>query len=331
MSFIWPPMLVFLLLIPIFVLLYIRMRRKRGKALAAYGRFTTTQAQSPGARRHVPPALFLAALTILLVGLARPQAIVSLPRFEGTLILAFDISASMAADDLQPTRIDAAKAAAREFVLSQPPTVQIGVVAFSDSGLAVLQPTYEQEEILAAIRRLAPARGTSLGNGVYAALTTILVDADLTNYYSNRTPEPTVEPTPMPPGMFTSGVIVLLSDGDNTEEPDPIEAAQSAAERGVRIFTVGVGNPAGTVLDIEGFSVFTQLNEPMLQAIAQLTGGAYYNAQTEDDLLDIYTSLNNQLVVKPEEMEITPLFAGVSILLLLIGAVLSLLWFGRVV
>lgn len=333
MTFIWPPMLLLLVFIPIFVLLYLRMQMQRRKLVATYGRFTTTQTnrRSPGARRHVPPVLFLAALIILVVSLARPQAVVALPRVEGTVILAFDISASMAAEDLLPTRIDAAKAAAEEFVLSQPRTVQIGVVAFSDSGLAVLQPSYEQDEILAAIRRLAPARGTSLGNGMYAALTTILVDADQTNYYSDRTPEPTAEPTPMPPGVFTSGVIVLLSDGDNTEDPDPVEAAQMAAERGIRIFTIGIGSPAGTVLNIEGFNVFTQLNEPMLQQISQLTGGSYYNADSEEDLLDIYTDLTAQFVIKPEEMEITPLFAGVSLLLMLIGGTLSLLWFGRVV
>jgi Ca-activated chloride channel family protein len=133
----------------------------------------------------------------------------------------------------------------------------------------------------------------------------------------------------VPAGTYTSGVIVLLTDGENTEEPDPMEAAQAAADRGVRIYTIGIGSAAGAVLNIEGFNVFTQLNEALLQAIAQLTNGIYYNAQSEEELLAIYDNLDREFVVRPELMEITPIFAGVSILILLIGGGLSLLWFGR--
>src|ERR687884_774828 len=162
MSFIWPAMLVFLLLLPLFLVLYASLGLVQGAA-----------GRGPGARRHIPPALFLAGLTILLIALARPQTIVSLPRVEGTVILAFDVSGSMAADDLKPSRMEAAKAAARDFVQRQPATVQIGVVAFSDGGLAVQAPTNDQAAILAAINRLAPQRGTSLGQGILMALNTI--------------------------------------------------------------------------------------------------------------------------------------------------------------
>lgn len=332
MSFIWPAMLLFMLLIPMFILLYLRMQERRQQLVARYGSFTLTHGggRKPGIRRHIPPLFFLISLTILIVALARPQAVVALPRFEGSLILAFDISASMAADDMEPTRMDAAKAAVQEFVLRQPPTVVIGVVAFSDSGIAVQQPTLDRDAILAAIRRLTPARGTSLGNGMLASLNTILAGAEETNYYSNRTPEPTPSPTPVPPGIYTPAVVVLLTDGENTEEPDPLEAAQTAADRGVRIFTVGIGSPEGAILNIEGFNVHTRLDEAMLQQISQITGGVYYNAQTQQDLLDIYDTLHAQLVIKPEEMEITPIFAGISILTLMIGGIISLLWFGRV-
>ena len=179
MSFIWPAVLVLLLLVPLFVVLYLRIQRRRQGLAARYGTLGSVQeaAQRPlGARRHIPPAFFLAGLTILLIALARPQMVVSLPRLEGTVILAFDVSGSMAADDLKPTRMEAAKAAAQAFVARQPPTVQIGVVSFSDSGFAVQAPTNEQETVLAAINRLRPERGTSLAHGILTALNTIAIE-----------------------------------------------------------------------------------------------------------------------------------------------------------
>lgn len=331
MTFIWPPMLILLLLIPALVVLYLQMQRRRQQIFASSTMRLTGQSVSRlSARRHISPLFYLIALTILIIALARPEAVVGVPRIEGTVILAFDISASMAATDLEPTRLEAAKAAARAFVERQPPSVRIGLVAFSDTGLAVQVPTYNQDEILAAIRRLDPARGTSLGNGMLVSLSVVDAKPEETNYYSNLTPQPTPTPTPVPAGTYTSGVIVLLTDGENTEEPDPMEAAQIAADRGVRIYTIGIGSAAGTVLNIEGFNVFTQLNEPLLQAIAQLTNGVYFNAQSEDELLAIYDNLDREFVVRPEPMEITPIFAGVSILTLLIGGALSLFWFGRV-
>jgi Ca-activated chloride channel family protein len=255
-----------------------------------------------------------------------------LPREEGTVMLVFDVSGSMAATDMQPTRLDAAKTAAEDFVQRQPPSVLVGVVAFSDNGFTIQPPTADQSTVLAAITRLTPARGTSVGNGILSALRAI---DSATNQqqgpllYSNLTPEPTPSPTPVPRGTYTSAVVVLLSDGENNENPDPLQAAQSAADRGVRVYTVGIGSPQGTTLHINGFTVHTQLDEATLQQVAQITGGEYYNAQTEADLLKIYDSLNPQLVVKPEKMEVTSIFAGASLLALLVGGVLSLVWFSR--
>jgi Ca-activated chloride channel family protein len=326
-------MLFLLVLIPVFVALYLRAQQRRQRILARYSSTMLISGQAGrrlGVRRHIPPLFFLMALAILVIALARPEAVIGVPRIEGIVILAFDISGSMAADDLDPTRLEAAKIAAQSFVERQPPTVRIGVVAFSDSGLAIQQPSYDQGEILATIRRLNPALGTSLGNGIIVSLNVINADKEETNYYSNLTPQPTPSPTPVPEGTYTSSVIVLLTDGENTEEPDPIEVAHTASDRGVRIYTIGIGSAAGTVLNIEGFSVFTQLDEAMLQAIAQITGGEYFNAESEEELLEIYDNLDRQLVISPEPMEITPLLAGLSILTLLIGGALSLLWFGRV-
>jgi Ca-activated chloride channel family protein len=335
MSFIWPAMLASLLLVPLCVGLYVRWQRRRQRLLARYGSLGLVQGatgREPGMRRHVPAALFLAGLTVLLVALARPQMVVSLPRIEGIVILAFDVSGSMAADDLDPTRMEAAKAAAQAFVEQQPPSALIGVVAFSDSGFVVQAPTNDQADILSTIGRLAPERGTSLANGILASLNTIAAVGTKPppSLYTNLTPTPTPTPTPVPAGTYTPAVIVLLTDGENNESPDPLAAAAVAADRGVRIYTVGIGSAAGADLEVEGFMVHTQLDEQLLRQISGLTGGDYYRAENAEELREIYKRLNPELVIKPEKMEITSILAGASILVLLTGGALSLMWFSRV-
>ncbi len=220
MSFIWPAMLISLLLIPLFIWLYLRQQQRRRQIAANFSSLLPSQGvagRAKGWRLHLPAALFLVGLAILMLAMARPQTTVSLPRVEGTLILTFDVSGSMAADDLKPTRMEAAKAAAREFIEQQPLNVQIGVVAFSDSGFSVQVPTNDKEAVLASINRLAPARGTSLANGILVSLNTIAAANSVQNqgYYSNLTPAPTQTPTPVPQGVYTPAVIVLLSDGEN--------------------------------------------------------------------------------------------------------------------
>ncbi len=330
MAFIWPAMLALLLLVPPAAAFYIWRGRQRRRRAERFGDLGLGWA-APDARRHLPAALFLLSLVILIVALARPETVVSLPRVEGTLILAFDVSGSMAADDLAPNRMEAAKAAAREFVQRQPASVLIGVVAFSDSAFSVQIPTNDQAAILAAIDRLAPQRGTSLASGIATALNTLAAgdppEAPL--LYSDRAPAPTPTPTPVPAGTYLPAAIVLLTDGENNVRPDPLAAAQAAADRGVRIFTIGLGSPAGAILPLDGFSVHTQLDEPLLRQIAGLTGGAYYNAADEQALSAVYAELEPQLVIKPEKIEMTALFAGLGLLGLLLGGALSLLWFSR--
>ncbi len=333
MSFIWPVMLLTLFLMPLFVGLYLWLQQRRRRLVANYGMFGFLQepiGRRLGLRRHIPPTLFLTGLALLSVAMARPEMVVHLPRVEGTVILAFDVSGSMAADDLEPTRMEAAKVAARKFVEQQPPSVLVGVVAFSDSGFAVQAPTDDQEAILSTIDRLAPQLGTSLANGIFASLNTLAAETKPTSrLYSNLTPTPTPPPTAVPPGTFMPAVIVLLTDGENNETPDPLAAAQAAADRGVRIHTVGVGSAAGSTLSIDGFIIHTQLNEALLQRISELTGGSYYNAENEEELVTIYQNFDTQLVIKPEKMEITSIFAGASILVLMMGGTFSLLWFSR--
>jgi Ca-activated chloride channel family protein len=333
MTFIWPLMFVLLIFVPAAVVYYLILQKRRGRIAANFGKFglvANAAGQRPGFRRHIPPIIFLVGLTILVVSLARPQMMLTLPRVEGTVILAFDVSGSMAADDFQPTRMEAAKKAAREFVQLMPRTVNIGVVAFSDNGFSMQVPTNDVDMINAAINRLTPQRGTSLAHGITASLSLINANkGDSAKLYSSLVPTPTTEPTPMPKGTYTPAVIVLLTDGENNENPNPLDAAHAAADRGVRIYTVGVGSPAGTTLHVNGFTVHTQLDEQTLQLISQISDGAYFNAETDQDLVNIYSNLTPQLQLKPENTEVTSVFAGGSIIVLLIGGFLSLLWFSR--
>lgn len=331
MRFLWPYMLVTLLLVPLFVLLYLNVQRRRSMLSSGWSSLVqAAPSRAPGARRHIPQALFFLGLTLLLLSLARPQATVTLPRVESTVLLAFDVSGSMAADDFQPTRMDAAKAAARAFIERQPPGVKVGVVAFSENGFAVQPPTDDQPTLLAAIERLTPQRGTALGHGIYASLSTIAG-------FTIQPPEPEgeaapeIEPTPPPMAaeLYENSAILLLSDGENNANPDPLDAAQSAGERGVRIYTVGIGSPEGTLLKVEGFTVVTQRNDALLQRISEISGGEYHTADNAEDLLAVYDQLSPKLVMKEERMEITALFAGVGLVFLLAGGIFSLAWFNR--
>jgi Ca-activated chloride channel family protein len=327
MSFIWPWMLITLLFVPLLAGEYIRLLRKRRQALADLGPLGLVQNRSGrnlGRQRHIPAALFLFGLALLLFSLARPEMFVELPRVEGTVILAFDVSNSMAAEDLEPSRIEAAKAAARAFVENQPSTILIGVVAFGSGGLVVQPPTDDQSAVLATINRLSPQGGTSLGQGIFTSLNAIAGEAISVDAAAL---EGDLEPLEI--GDYSSAVILLLTDGENTESPDPLEIAQLAAEAGVRIYPVGIGSKEGAILEIEGFNIFTQLDEIALQEIASLTNGSYYHAADEESLREIYENVDLQLQTRGEKMEVTAILAGLSLPFFLIGGALSLFWFGR--
>jgi Ca-activated chloride channel family protein len=222
-----------------------------------------------------------------------------------------------------------------QFVENQPAGVANGVVVFSDGGISSRRQPF-REETLVTIERLVPRRGTSVGNGILVALNTIAVDAGnppilKTSGPSSDTVSPEdIEPVPAPQGWYPSAAIVLLTDGENNEEPDPVMAADLAADLGVRVYTVGVGSAEGATIEVEGFSVHTRLDEPLLQYIASTTGGNYYNAGNEEQLQKIYDDLEPKLSVKPEEIEMTSIFAGLGMLVFLVGGMLSLLWFGHV-
>ena len=336
MSFIWPWMLFSLVLLPIGAGLYLFLDGRRRRRLALYGGGGLSHA-TPGrraVRSRIAPVLMVCGLVLMPVAMARPQAVVGLPQEFGTIVLAFDVSASMAAKDLTPTRMDAAKVAAKDFVGRQRSGVTIGVVAFSDSGVSVQTPTNDKDTVNAAIDRLAPQRGTSLAQGITASLKAIAIAEAgpfANDYYSNKSPapSPTPTPTPVPSGTHAPAAIVLLSDGENNESPDPVAAAQTAANQGVRIYTVGIGSPGGTTVTVDGFQLHTQLDQALLQQISDLTGGAYYGAADTQQLRSIYDNLDTQLVIQSQMIEITALLAGISLLMLLAGAGASLLWLGR--
>ena len=328
MTFVWPSMLLSLATLPVMVLSYwvlLRRRARRRAALAALGLVAPT-AVSSGWRRHVPAVLLLGAMTLLLTALARPTAEVAQPRLEGTVVLAFDVSASMNATDIAPSRMAAAKSAARAFVARQPPRVKIGVVAFSGSGLITQQPTTNRRLVVAAINRLTATGGTALGRGLQTALTaitgkTVQVDAS----------SDSLEPKGQNLGWHGSAAVILLSDGENNVEPDPIDVAEIASTTGVRVYPIGLGSREGAVLEIGGFRVATALDEQLLRKIATTTDARYFAAEDEKALASIYRSIDLAWTVEAEQVEVTALFAAAAAVLLLLGTGLSLAWFGRVV
>lgn len=331
MSFIWYSMLGSLLLVPILVLIYITMLRRRNRIAEQSGFvFAQNVSKQAESRRHIPVILFFLGITILLVSLARPRATVSLPKYEGTVVLVFDVSGSMAADDVEPTRMEAAKSAAVAFVNNQPASVRVGVVAFSGGGISVQTPDTNRNATIATIERLVPRRGTSLGNGILVGLNAIVVDAGDPPIIDASSLSTSDDEVAIPQGWYPSAVIVLLSDGENNDSPDPLFVTNLAIDLGVRVYTVGVGSTAGTIINVEGMSIHTQLNESMLMQIADTSGGRYYFADDESELTRIYDDLEPALSIKPEEMELTSLFAGLGLLIFLIGGTLSFLWFGRV-
>jgi Ca-activated chloride channel family protein len=329
MSFVSPWVLSALVVVPAIVAAYVssvRRRSRRAANLATQGLVVASSSARLGRRRHIPFAIFALALTVLVVALARPQTDLTTPRREGTVILAFDVSNSMAADDLDPSRIEAAKVAARAFVDQQPSTIRIGVVAFGDAAVLVQQPTDTPEDVIAAIDRLAIEGGTSLGQGLFTALTAIagkplnIDEAALKNDLGT-----------LDIGYFGSSTIVLLSDGENNGEPDPLMIAQVASVAGVDIHAIGIGTPEGTVVDIGGFNVATALDRELLSEVAAVSDGKYYEAADAASLADIYKSIDLDFKAVTEHTEVTALFTAGAALLLVIGALLSVFWFGRVV
>ena len=345
MNFLWPQFLWLLLAIPLLVLLYLWLiRRKKKLALRFASLSIVREAMSAGqsVRRHIPPFLFLLALTAMLLAAARPMAVVVLPSNQQTIILAMDVSGSMRAADVQPNRLVAAQEAAKSFLEELPRTVKVGIVAFAGSAQVAQLPTTNRDDLVTAVDSFQLQRATATGNAIVVSLATLFPDAgiDISDFApkSRQTgvaidragKPPPKEFTPVAPGSYTSAAIIMLTDGQRTTGVDPLDAAKVAAERGVRVYTVGIGTVDGETIGFEGWSMRVRLDEETLKAIANKTNAEYFYAGTANDLKKVYNTLSSRLTVEKKETEISALFAMGAAALALLSAGLSLLWFNRI-
>jgi Ca-activated chloride channel family protein len=339
LTFLWPRLLWLLAVLPVVVLVYLWLLHRRRRSAAQFASLETVGAGTSGWRRAVPPLLWLAGLAALLLAVARPQATVTLPSRVETVILALDMSGSMKATDIAPTRMAAARDAAKAFVSDQPDNVRIGVVGIAAAAAVVQSPTTNREDILQALERLEPQRGTALGSGLVIALDTALpaarIDVDaIINPRKDRPPRELPkagDAKSVAPGEDTSVAIVLLSDGQSNVGPEPQKAAELAAKLGVRVYTVGMGTPEGVVVKVDGWSMRTRLDEESLQKIASTTLGEYFRAPSASELKKIYRKLGAKLAFeKQRPTEVTAVFAGLGALLAAAAALLSMAWFNRI-
>jgi Ca-activated chloride channel family protein len=358
-SFAWPNLLWLLLLVPLMIAGYILLLRRRRRNAFRYPNLALVKqaAQRAGWRRHIPPALMLAAFTFLLLAMARPSAEVSLPSRVATVMLVMDVSGSMRAADVNPTRIAAAETAAKAYVKDQPRDVRIGIVAFAATALLVQAPTTDHASLTSAIDRFELQRGTAVGSGILVALSTLFPQEsfpinqfnsgnfggygrwgnyDFRDRYGGTAlgeqgKAPPKKHVPVEPGSYKNAVVILLTDGQTNAGYDPVEAARMAGEYGVRVYTVGFGTTKGNVVGFGGWSMRAQLDEEALKKIADMTRARYFHATSAEDLKQVYNVLSRQLVVETREMEITAFFAALAALIMLAAAGLSLAWFHRVV
>jgi Ca-activated chloride channel family protein len=272
-------------------------------------------------------ALFLVALALLVVASARPMATIRTPRREATVVLAVDVSNSMAASDVKPSRIGAAKVAAEDFVRLQQPGVRIGVVAFGPGAVIVQPPTFDHSLVLRAIEHLTLGGGTSLASGILTSLDAIAGKTLVINSAAlaqDNSAEVNI-------GYYGGATIVLFSDGEDTSRANPVTMARLASSAGVRVQTIGIGTASGTTVQISGFSVATALDAQTLEAVAMVTNGSYHQADDETGLMAISRSINLHFALVTQYTEVTALFVAAAALFLVAGAMISLLWLGRVV
>jgi Ca-activated chloride channel family protein len=345
MHFLWPEFLWLLLALPLLVLFYVWLLKRKKKMAVRYASLSIVkEAMGRGqtVRRHIPPALFLLAMAAMLLAAARPHAVVTLPSNQQTIILAMDVSGSMRATDVQPNRLVAAQNAAKAFLGELPRHVKVGIVAFAGSAQVAQLPTVNREDLVTAIDRFQLQRATATGNAIVISLATLFPDAgiELESLQGGRERQrgfaidgdkkPKKEFTPVAPGSYPSAAIIMLTDGQRTTGVDPLEAAKMAADRGVRVYTVGIGTVDGETIGFEGWSMRVRLDEETLKAIANKTSAEYFYAGTAQDLKKVYETLSSKLTVEKKETEISALFAMAAAALALLSAGLSLVWFNRI-
>jgi Ca-activated chloride channel family protein len=335
MSMLWPGFLVLLILVPLLVAVYVWAQRRRRVGLR-YSSLSLVREALPRfshLRRHLPFALFLVALSSLIVALSRPVQLVTVPSGQATIILAIDVSGSMRQRDISPSRLQAAQAAAISFIQRQRPNTQIGIVAFAGYAELVQPTTTDQEALQIAVESLTTARGTAIGSGILKAIDAISeIDSSVAPSFTETSQGE--EPAPVPKGAYVPHIIVLLTDGVATTGPFPLDAAQQAVDRGVRVYTIGFGTESGSGLSDpfgrggqQGGGRFRRgIDEATMQQIADMTDARYYTASSADELMEVFERLPTNLITKTEMMEISVLFAALGALVVATALVLSMRW-----
>jgi Ca-activated chloride channel family protein len=345
MHFLWPDFLWLLLALPLLIVLYVWLLRRKKKMSLRYASLSIVkEAMGPGSsiKRHIPPVLFLLALAAMLIASSRPVAVITLPSNQQTIILAMDVSGSMRATDVQPNRLVAAQEAAKKFLTDLPRHVKVGIVAFAGSAQVAQLPTVNREDLVTAIDRFQLQRATATGNAIVISLATLFPDAgiDLQQMGNSRfgqrsqsldQPAREAKPfTPVPAGSYNSAAIIMLTDGQRTTGVDPLEAAKMAADRGVKVYTVGIGTVDGETIGFEGWSMRVRLDEETLKNVANKTQAEYFYAGNADTLKKVYETLSSRLTVEKKETEVSSLLALIAAGLALLSAGLSLAWFNRI-
>ena len=349
MSFLWPHVLWFLLAVPGLIALYLWMlrRQRTGVRYASLALVRDALDMRHRFRRHVPPALFLIGLIAIIVASARPTAVITLPSEQRTIILVMDVSLSMKATDVEPNRLAAAQVAAKAFVQEQPKDVRIGIVEFAGTASVAQAPTHNREDLIAAIDRFEVQRHTAIGSGIIVALATLFPDQgievgsfagggglsrDASRGRSLDKPPDAAKaaPSPVPAGSNKSAAIIMLTDGRRTIGPDPLDAARMAADRGVRIYTVGFGTAEGGLAGFEGMSIYMRFDEETLRAIADITKGEFYAAGSAADLQKVYQKLNSSYVLEKRQTEVSSLATAFAALLIVLAVALSVAWYSRI-
>jgi len=342
MSFLWPQYLWLMLALPVLPALYLWLLRRRGKAALRYSSLQVIREASRRQwRRHVPPALLLVACSMLLFAAARPTAPVTMPWARSSIMLAMDVSLSMRVTDVKPTRLAAAQEAAKTFLRDLPMNIDVGLVTFAASAQVAQRATMDRASLVSAIDAFQMQIGTAVGSAIVLCLAELFPDHGIelgdmifgpgqkARGRDDKAKGPPKEITPVAPGSYDSAAIILLSDGRRTTGVDTLEAAKMAADRGVRIYVVGLGVVDGEAAGADGMPIYMRLDEPTLREVARMTGGEYHHAATAEKLRSVYQSLGSRLQVQTRETELAPLLAFVAAILSVAAASLSMHWLGR--
>jgi Ca-activated chloride channel family protein len=352
-TLLWSELLVALLLVPLLLVLYRWARRRRRPQAARYSSLSLFAAAGPQRRRwrrHVPMALLLAGIATTAFALTRPVAVLAVPSNQTTILLAMDVSGSMCADDIDPTRLRAAQDAASAFIRDLPAGTRIGIVGFSAFAAILQQPTDDRDQLLDTIESLLVGRGTAIGSGILTSIDAI-AGSDPNIAPAEIDGRPGLPADPVLPGAYSPAIIVLLTDGANNAGPEPIDAAQQAADRGLKVFTIGFGTDDGGQIG-EGCRRRLIGNEPgaggfgggqggfgggqggfrrgidedTLRAVADLTGGTYSPAGSAEELQAVFEGLPTTTVTRAETVELSVVFVAAGAAFAAVGLLLARAW-----